>query len=333
MRFLNIAAALSGTDPGPFRLSLQARSALAPPAHPLTPLALRPRPAVCRPSALLLRRLPPQLRHAAAAAAALLAAPCWLWAAVAERPAAAGRQARGVASASRRRPDDGRVVSCSRTWRATMTWFLPAPLPPCGTGFIPQTYCPDHDPLDVLVLMQEPVVPFSFLRAKPIGVMRMVDQGEQDDKIIGGLGVGGCGCWCCAAGGGPPALLDSGWSEEAGGAPGKPLDGDCSRRRQRGTCALCTAAGSSPAHANNLHRRCPYHPARAAAVHADDPEFKAFDDISQLPSHRLAEIKRSVGKWLGEGRSRAAAGWVGGLHRPPPTRFAPCPPSSVVQVL
>ena len=43
---------------------------------------------------------------------------------------------------------------------------------------------PDHDPLDVLVLMQEPVVPFSFLRCKPIGVMEMVDQGEQDDKII-----------------------------------------------------------------------------------------------------------------------------------------------------
>jgi hypothetical protein len=43
----------------------------------------------------------------------------------------------------------------------------------------------------VLVLMQEPVVPFSFLRAKPIGVMQMVDQGEQDDKIIGGWGRGG----------------------------------------------------------------------------------------------------------------------------------------------
>jgi inorganic pyrophosphatase len=33
--------------------------------------------------------------------------------------------------------------------------------------------------------MQEPVVPFSFLRAKPIGVMQMVDHGEQDDKVIG----------------------------------------------------------------------------------------------------------------------------------------------------
>lgn len=50
---------------------------------------------------------------------------------------------------------------------------------PHNYGFIPRTYCEDHDPLDILVLMQEPVVPFSFLRAKPIGVMRMLDQGEQ----------------------------------------------------------------------------------------------------------------------------------------------------------
>ncbi len=60
--------------------------------------------------------------------------------------------------------------------------------------------------------MQAPVVPMSFLRAKPIGVMQMIDQGEQDDKII--------------------------------------------------------------------------------AVHADDPEFRDYDDINQLPKHRLAEIRR-----------------------------------------
>lgn len=83
---------------------------------------------------------------------------------------------------------------------------------PHNYGFIPRTYCADNDPLDVLVLMQEPVVPFSFLRVKPIGVMRMIDQGEQDDKII--------------------------------------------------------------------------------AVHADDPEFKSFTDISELPPHRLQEIRR-----------------------------------------
>ncbi|KAK9834421.1 hypothetical protein WJX74_001391 [Apatococcus lobatus] len=83
---------------------------------------------------------------------------------------------------------------------------------PHNYGFIPRTLCEDNDPLDVLVLMQEPVVPMSFLRAKPIGVMQMIDQGEQDDKII--------------------------------------------------------------------------------AVHADDPEFKGYNDISELPKHRLMEIRR-----------------------------------------
>lgn len=55
-------------------------------------------------------------------------------------------------------------------------------------------------------------MPMCFLRVRPIGVMQMLDQGEQDDKLI--------------------------------------------------------------------------------AVHADDPEYKSFTDISQLPSHRLAEIRR-----------------------------------------
>lgn len=83
---------------------------------------------------------------------------------------------------------------------------------PHNYGFIPKTLCEDGDPLDVLVLMQEPVVPMCFLRVRPIGVMQMLDQGEQDDKVI--------------------------------------------------------------------------------AVHADDPEYKGFTDISQLPPHRLAEIRR-----------------------------------------
>lgn len=55
---------------------------------------------------------------------------------------------------------------------------------PANYGFIPKTYCEDNDPLDVLVLGQEAVVPLSILRARPIGVMKMVDQGEADDKII-----------------------------------------------------------------------------------------------------------------------------------------------------
>ena len=55
---------------------------------------------------------------------------------------------------------------------------------PANYGFIPQTYCEDKDPLDILVLGQDPVVPLCVMVAKPIGVMKMLDQGEADDKII-----------------------------------------------------------------------------------------------------------------------------------------------------
>eukprot|EP00920_Eleutheroschizon_duboscqi_P040481 GHVT01096910.1.p1 GENE.GHVT01096910.1~~GHVT01096910.1.p1 ORF type:complete len:209 (+),score=22.25 GHVT01096910.1:163-789(+) len=55
---------------------------------------------------------------------------------------------------------------------------------PANYGFIPRTLGEDHDPLDVLVLMSEPVVPMCIVRAVPIGMMGMLDQGERDDKII-----------------------------------------------------------------------------------------------------------------------------------------------------
>jgi inorganic pyrophosphatase len=55
---------------------------------------------------------------------------------------------------------------------------------PANYGFLPQTYCDDGDPLDVLVLGQEPVVPLCVLRAKAIGVITMRDDKGQDDKII-----------------------------------------------------------------------------------------------------------------------------------------------------
>ncbi|KAK1382236.1 Inorganic diphosphatase [Heracleum sosnowskyi] len=83
---------------------------------------------------------------------------------------------------------------------------------PHNYGFIPRTLCEDNDPMDVLVLMQEPVIPGCFLRAKAIGLMPMIDQGEKDDKII--------------------------------------------------------------------------------AVCADDPEYRHYTDINQLPPHRLMEIRR-----------------------------------------
>ncbi|KAK6140318.1 hypothetical protein DH2020_025955 [Rehmannia glutinosa] len=83
---------------------------------------------------------------------------------------------------------------------------------PHNYGFIPRTLCEDNDPIDVLVIMQEPVLPGCFLRAKAIGLMPMIDQGEKDDKII--------------------------------------------------------------------------------AVCADDPEYRHYTDIKELPPHRLAEIRR-----------------------------------------
>ncbi len=55
---------------------------------------------------------------------------------------------------------------------------------PANYGFIPQTYCDDKDPLDILVLSQIHVVPLCIVPAKVIGVMRMLDGGEADDKII-----------------------------------------------------------------------------------------------------------------------------------------------------
>jgi inorganic pyrophosphatase len=55
---------------------------------------------------------------------------------------------------------------------------------PSNYGFVPQTYCRDHDPLDILVLSQEPVIPGCVMKARPIGMLRMIDQDLEDIKII-----------------------------------------------------------------------------------------------------------------------------------------------------
>ena len=55
---------------------------------------------------------------------------------------------------------------------------------PANYGFIPQTLGDDHDPLDILVLSQIDIVPLCIVDAKVIGVMRMIDNNEGDDKII-----------------------------------------------------------------------------------------------------------------------------------------------------
>ncbi|MCE9634305.1 MAG: inorganic diphosphatase [Planctomycetes bacterium] len=55
---------------------------------------------------------------------------------------------------------------------------------PANYGFIPRTHCDDGDPLDILVLGQEPVHPLTIVEARILGVMRMRDEKGLDDKLI-----------------------------------------------------------------------------------------------------------------------------------------------------
>jgi inorganic pyrophosphatase len=55
---------------------------------------------------------------------------------------------------------------------------------PANYGFVPQTLAEDDDPLDVLVLCQETVVPLTIIHARAIGLMTMIDSGKKDHKII-----------------------------------------------------------------------------------------------------------------------------------------------------
>lgn len=55
---------------------------------------------------------------------------------------------------------------------------------PFDYGFIPQTYWHDNDPLDVVLLATYPLEPGVLVEARPIGIARVVDCGDKDDKII-----------------------------------------------------------------------------------------------------------------------------------------------------
>ncbi len=55
---------------------------------------------------------------------------------------------------------------------------------PANYGFIPRPYAEDNDPLDVLVLCQETIVPMTLVECKPIGALKMKDNNEIDEKII-----------------------------------------------------------------------------------------------------------------------------------------------------
>ena len=55
---------------------------------------------------------------------------------------------------------------------------------PANYGFIPRTYADDNDPLDVLVMCQEAILPMTLVRCYPIGVLKMIDGDSADEKVI-----------------------------------------------------------------------------------------------------------------------------------------------------
>ncbi|MFU8764675.1 MAG: inorganic diphosphatase [Haliea sp.] len=55
---------------------------------------------------------------------------------------------------------------------------------PANYGTLPSTLAGDNDPLDVLVYTREPVVPGALILVRPIGMLKMLDGGEQDDKLV-----------------------------------------------------------------------------------------------------------------------------------------------------
>jgi inorganic pyrophosphatase len=68
-------------------------------------------------------------------------------------------------------------------FRLDRTLFSPVHYPG-DYGFIPSTLGLDGDPLDVLVLVEAPSFPGCLMEVRPIGVLRMVDQGQGDEKIL-----------------------------------------------------------------------------------------------------------------------------------------------------
>lgn len=56
---------------------------------------------------------------------------------------------------------------------------------PGDYGFIPSTLSLDGDPLDVLVLVDAPSFPGCLMAVRPIGVLKMIDQGKEDEKVLG----------------------------------------------------------------------------------------------------------------------------------------------------
>ncbi|KKT89174.1 MAG: Inorganic pyrophosphatase [Parcubacteria group bacterium GW2011_GWC1_45_9] len=62
--------------------------------------------------------------------------------------------------------------------------FYSAVYSPLDYGFIPQTLSEDGDPLDILVMGNEPLVPGCLVEARPVGLLKMIDSGEPDSKVL-----------------------------------------------------------------------------------------------------------------------------------------------------
>ena len=55
---------------------------------------------------------------------------------------------------------------------------------PGNYGFVPQTLCEDNDPLDVILLTHSPLHPGVLVKARPVGMLYMIDGGKSDEKIL-----------------------------------------------------------------------------------------------------------------------------------------------------
>ena len=55
---------------------------------------------------------------------------------------------------------------------------------PGDYGFVPRTLALDDDPLDVLILVSEPTFSGCLVAARPIGLLKMIDDGKEDDKVL-----------------------------------------------------------------------------------------------------------------------------------------------------
>jgi inorganic pyrophosphatase len=55
---------------------------------------------------------------------------------------------------------------------------------PGDYGFIPQSYFDDGDPMDILVMMNEPTFPGCVIEARPVGMLKLIDKSEMDYKVL-----------------------------------------------------------------------------------------------------------------------------------------------------